>query len=114
MTILQILKIAAAVVTIAVGVPSMIQPSSIFSFTGLSVQGVRGTSEIRAILGGLFIGLGAAPLILGKPEVYRAVGIVYLAIAIARAFSILFDRSYASSNLISLVVEIVFGVILLI
>jgi hypothetical protein len=45
---------------------------------------------------------------------YRMLGIAYLAIAVARAISILFDKSYDQSNLISLAIEIVFGVILVI
>jgi hypothetical protein len=39
-------------------------------------------------------------------------GVSYLAIAAARSLSIVFDKSYAQSNLISLVTEIVLGVIL--
>jgi hypothetical protein len=41
-------------------------------------------------------------------------GIGYLAIAAARTFSIVLDKSYAQSNIISLVIEIVFGIILVI
>ena len=41
-------------------------------------------------------------------------GIGYLAIAAARAVSIAFDKSYAQSNLISLGIEIVLGIILVI
>ena len=40
-------------------------------------------------------------------------GIGYLAIAAVRAFSIIFDRSTARSNIISLVIEIVLGLILI-
>jgi len=53
------------------------------------------------------------PLFLG-PVAYRMLGIGYLAIAAARTFSIIFDKSYAQSNLISLVIEIVLGAILVI
>ena len=74
---------------------------------------MRGVSEIRAIFGGLFIALGVTPLFMG-PVAYRMLGIGYLAIAAARTFSIIFDRSYAQSNLVSLVIEIVCGVILVI
>jgi uncharacterized membrane protein len=74
---------------------------------------VRGVSEIRAIFGGLFIGLGLAPLFLGATA-YQMLGIGYLAIAVARAFSMVFDKSYAQSNIISLVIEIVLGAILVI
>ena len=45
---------------------------------------------------------------------YQMLGIGYLAIAATRAFSIVFDKSYARSNIISLIFEIVFGGILVI
>jgi len=43
---------------------------------------------------------------------YLMLGIGYLAIAVARAISMVFDKSYAQSNITSLVIEVVFGVIL--
>jgi hypothetical protein len=79
----------------------------------LTAAGARGISEIRSIFGGLFIGLGITPLILGATA-YTMLGIGYLAIASSRAFSIVFDNSYAQSNLISLGIEIVLGLILVI
>jgi hypothetical protein len=106
------LKIVALLLTLATGLLSLVKPKAVFGFTGLIAEGARGISEIRAVLGGLFIGLGAAPLILGVPAAYQVIGIGYLAIGIARTFSILFDKSFAPSNLISLAVEIVFGAIL--
>jgi hypothetical protein len=113
MQFLQVLKIIACVATIITGIPSLIKPDWAYSFIGLEAPGVRGVSEMRAIFGGLLIGIGVAPLLLRTPESYKVVGITYLAIAIARAFSIVFDRSFAQSNIISLVVEIVFGVVLM-
>jgi len=74
---------------------------------------VRGISEIRSIFGGLFIGVGVAPLFLG-PVAYQMLGVGYLAIALARLVSILIDKSYDKSNWISLGIEIVLGVILVI
>lgn len=111
MSLINILQIIAALATLATGLLALIKPSATYGFIGLNANGVRGVSEIRSIFGGLFIGLGAAPLFLGTPA-YTMLGIGYLAIAAARAFSILFDKSTAQSNLISLVIEIVFGVIL--
>lgn len=113
MKILEIVKIVIAVATIATGAVSLFRPESIRGFTGLVAEGPRGITEIRAIMGGVFIGLGLAPLILGAPEAYRTLGITYLVIAIIRAVSMVVDRSVVSSNTISLVVEILFGVILL-
>lgn len=113
MVFLTVLKIIASLATAATGVLALVKPTSIYGFTGLIAENVRGISEIRSIFGGLFIGLGIAPLFLGA-SAYRMLGIAYLAIALVRIFSMLFDKSYAKSNIISLVIEIVLGVILVI
>ena len=110
--ILQILKIVAAVGTIATGLISLISPQSVTGFTGLSPESSRGITEIRAVLGGAFVGLGAAPLILRAEATYRMLGIMYLVVAVVRGASMIIDRSVVQSNIISIAVEIVFGVIL--
>jgi hypothetical protein len=111
MGIWMILKIIAALATAATGLFALVKPAATYGFIGLNAVGVRGVSEIRAIFGGLFIALGVAPLLLGLVA-YRMLGLGYLAIAVARTFSIIFDKSYAQSNLISLAIEIVLGAIL--
>lgn len=113
MNLLMVLKIIAALLTAATGLLAFIKPDATYGFIGLNANGVRGVSEIRSIFGGMFIALGIVPLFLG-PVAYQMLGITYLAIAAARAFSIVFDKSYAQSNLISLVIEIVLGAILII
>ena len=112
MDILSVLKIVAAVVTAATGLLALVKPNAIDRFTGLKANGVRGISEIRSIFGGLFVALGVAPLFLGSVA-YQMLGISYLVIAAARAFSIVFDKSYERSNLTSLGIEIVLGVVLI-
>jgi hypothetical protein len=101
-----------AIVTIATGLISLIRPRAVQGFTGLAAPGPRGITEIRAILGGGFVGLGLAPLILGVPAAYQTLGIVYLVIAVARIAGIVLDKSFERSNWISLAVEIVAGIIL--
>ena len=113
MNILQILKIICALVTIAVGIVSVVKPTSVYEFTGLQATGPRGITEIRAVLGALFIGLGIAPLLLRMdPAAFRAGGIAYLAVGLVRLVSMFADKSVMQSNWISLAFEIVFGVIL--
>ena len=112
--IVQILQIIAAVGTILTGLYSLLKPAAVTGFTGLRPEGARGITEIRAILGGLFIALGAVPLVLNSPIAYLMLGIAYLAIGLVRAISMFMDKSVVSSNLISLAVEIVFGIILVI
>ncbi len=111
MAVVMILKNIAVLGTIATGLFALLKPSATYGFIGLTADGVRGISEIRAIFGGLFIALGIAPFLFGIPA-YRMLGIGYLGIAVVRAFSIVFDKSYAQSNIISLLVEIVFGILL--
>lgn len=112
MNLLAILKIIAALATAGTGVLALVRPTAVYGFTGLVADGPRGISEIRAIFGGLFIALGIAPFIFGQTA-YRVLGFGYLAIALVRLVSILIDKSTASSNWISLAIEIVFGILLI-
>jgi hypothetical protein len=112
MTILQILKVIAAIGTIATGLISLIRPQSVTGFTGLEPTGPRGITEIRAVLGAFFIGMGVAPLILNEPAAYRTLGISYLLVAVVRTASMIIDKSVVQSNIISVVVEVIFGLIL--
>ena len=111
--LLTILKIGAAVFTIAFGLYSVIVPRAIKGFTGLDVTGPRGVTEIRAVMGGTFVGLGLAPLLLAAPAAYQTLGIAYFVIAAVRVVSMFLDKSVMSSNIISVVSEVVLGVILI-
>jgi len=111
MDILQIFKIIAAAATAAIGLLAFLMPTRIDGFTGLKGDSPRAVSEIRSVVGGLFLTLGLLPFFL--PGAYLFLGITYLGIAAARAFSILADRSYAPSNLISLLSEIILAAILI-
>jgi len=111
MNVLQILQIVAALATAATGLFSMLAPTKVTGFTGLQPVGGRGITELRAVLGALFIALGVAPLFLGATA-YLMLGIGYLAIGAVRAVSMILDRSVVQSNVISLATEIVLGAIL--
>ena len=113
MNILMILKGICAIITALTGVLALVRPTAVYGFTGLTANGPRGISEIRAIFGGLLIAMGIVPLFLGAVA-YQMLGISYLAIAAARAFSIVFDKSTAPSNLISLAIEMALGILLVI
>jgi hypothetical protein len=112
MMIVRVLQIIACAGTIVTGLVSLIRPRSVRAFTGLNADGPRGITEIRAVLGGVFIALGVVPLVLNVPETYRMLGVTYLVVAAVRAVSMLVDKSVMQSNIISVLVEIVFGVIL--
>ncbi len=110
--VLRVLQIIAAVATIAVGIMPLFWPNRVTMFIGLQPMGPRGITELRAVLGGFFIALGAVPLITGAPETYLMLGIAYLVVGVVRTVSMLVDRSVMLSNTISVIFELVFGVIL--
>jgi hypothetical protein len=113
MSILLILKIVCALATVAVGLVAMIRPTSVYAFTGLMASGPRGITEVRAILGAVFVGLGVAPFLLRlDPVAFMASGITYLTVGLVRLISIFVDKSSVRSNWVSVGFEIVFGVIL--
>jgi len=111
---MQVLKLIAALGTIATGLYAMFAPKAIEGFTGLTAPGSRGITEFRSIFGGLFVALGAAPIVFGGADTYRMLGIGYLVIGAVRLVSMFVDQSLVRSNWISLAIEIVFGVILVI
>ena len=109
---LEILQLIAALATIATGLYSLAAPLKVRGFTGLELPGGRGITEVRAVLGGFFIALGAAPLIYKSQDMFLMLGIAYLAVGAVRAVSMVVDKSILQSNLISLGVEIILGIIL--
>ena len=112
MSALNILKFIAVIGTILTGLVSLIWPLTVQGFTGLTAPSGRGVTEIRSILGALFIGLGIAVFLLGTRETYQMLGIMYLTIGAVRAVSMVIDKSIEQSNIISVIVEIIFGIIL--
>ena len=111
---LKILKYVINIATIATGVVSLFWPLKVQEFTGLTLNGGRGITEVRTILGALFIGLGIAAQIYNQKQTYAMLGITYLAMALVRGISIIVDKSAVSSNIISFGTELVFGLILMI
>jgi hypothetical protein len=114
MTVMEIVHIAIAVATIGFGMLSVVSPTTAEKFTGLETPTPRGVSEIRSVLGGVFVGLGAAALIYGTPSAYGTLGIGYLGIGFVRTGSIFFDKASTPSNWSSLAFEVVCGILLLV
>lgn len=110
---LRILHIVAAIATVMTGLFSLLFPMKVRGFTGLELPGSRGVTEVRAILGGFFIALGAAPLLFSSRDMYLMLGLAYLGVASVRLVSMFIDRSLEKSNYISLVTEILLGIILI-
>jgi len=112
--VLQYIRYFINFATVLTGVVSLFWPLKVQEFTGLTANGGRGITEIRTILGALFVALGVAAQLYNMPQTYGMLGIMYLGMAVVRTISIVIDKSAVSSNIISAVVELVFGLILVI
>ena len=110
--LLDILQIVAGIGTVLTGLLSLFRPQAVEGFTGLKPTGARGVTEIRAVLGAFFVGLGGAVLYLRVPAAYQTLGIAYLCVAVVRTISMFVDKSVVSSNIISVISEVVLGIIL--
>lgn len=113
MNILSILKIIASIATILTGLFSLVKPTAVFEFTGLRVEGGRGITEIRAILGAFFIGLGVFALFKRSTDTYSMLGFTYLLVGIVRTISMFIDHSIVKSNIVSAIIEFILGIILI-
>lgn len=111
---LNIIRIVIAVVTALFGLYSVIWPDRIAGFTGIKADSPRASSEIRAVMGGVFVALALAPLVLRRLDALQVLGLVYLVIAVVRLVAIYVDKAAMSSNWISLASEIVMAVLLLV
>lgn len=113
MSFLTIVQYIIDILTIATGVFAVIAPRKIKGFTGLFPDNPRGVTEIRAVMGGVFIALGIVAIYFHAPTTNIMLGVMYLVIGLVRAISMFVDKSLVSSNFISLAVEVVFGFVLL-
>lgn len=111
---LEILKIIAALVNIAFGVYSIVQPEQLANASGFRFTSPRGRAEFRIAFGGFFIGFGAAAILLNDSAAYQLLGIGYLFAAGTRLLQILMestdllDRSFG----VLFVIELSVGLIL--
>jgi hypothetical protein len=60
--VLTIVKFIISTLTAITGLYIIIRPQSYARLAGFSAAGERGRVEIRAIMGGVFLGLGLAPV----------------------------------------------------
>jgi hypothetical protein len=109
--ILQYLQYLACILTIISGLFALFSPEKAVSLSGIVPKGGRGLTEIRCLMGGLYLALGVSPFLLGGVA-FTMLGIGYLAISLVRLVSIFIDKSGTQSNWMSLALEFVLGLIL--
>ena len=94
-----------ASVSIVAGVLGFLLPQQVSKTIGLGLPSQLAISEFRATYGGLFIGAGLAVLIIGSSEAAKVLGAAWAGAFVARAVSVVIDRSRSKENVAGLVIE---------
>lgn len=90
---IDILNIAAALLTIGFGLFGFLAPRYTASALDLApTDSTMGLSEMRASVGGLFVVAGAAALWLGSSTAYAMIGFAFAGAALGRILSMIFDK----------------------
>lgn len=98
-----------ALVTLTFGVASAVKPSSLERLIGVAATTPLGTSEIRAVFGGMFIAAGALALITREPLVFLTLGAAWLGDFMVRLVAVGVDRVPAREALVVLALAALIG-----
>jgi hypothetical protein len=102
-----------AILTTILGIGGVLKPLMVAKLVRLTPSEPHGISEIRATLGGFFIGLGGFALYSQNTVIYGAVGMGWIGAAIARIFSLIIDRKINKENIGGVILEGGIGILLL-
>jgi hypothetical protein len=92
-------------VSIVAGVLGFLWPQQVSKTIGLGLSSQLAISEFRATYGGIFIGARLAVLIIGSSDAAKVLGAAWAGAFIARAASVVIDRSRSKENIVGLVIE---------
>jgi len=114
MTLDTLFHIYAVVITIKNGLFSALKLGWIKNKSGIETSSPRATTEMRALWGGLLLGLGIAGLVFPVPEVYRTIGIVYMVRNVIRGVSMVLEKSTDKTSLQGISYEVILAIFLFI
>jgi hypothetical protein len=103
----------AAGLTLGFGALGLFAPDTAARLVALSPVGLRGRSEIRALHGGVFLGLGCSALLFQDRVGFALLGAAWLGAALARLYSIWRDGARESANWRAVAIESVLAVLAL-
>ena len=90
---IDVLNIAAALLTITFGLFGFVAPRYTASALDLApTTSTMGLSEMRASVGGLFVVAGLVAIWRGHPLAYAMIGFAFMGAAMGRVLSLIFDK----------------------
>lgn len=103
----------APLLCLLMGIAALLKPERIAAQVGLAAAGPLGRSELRAVFGGVFVGIAFACLVVATPGAYVAGGAAFLGGAAAKLLTAALERDVFPAALLGLVVDVVLGALFL-
>ena len=114
MNLVMLFHLYAVVITLKNGLFSALKLGWIKNKSGIETSSPRATTEMRALWGGLLLGLGIAGLVFPTPEVYKTIGIVYVVRNVIRGVSMVVEKSTDRAALQGISYEVILAILLFI
>lgn len=97
------------IVCLLLGLAALLRPERVGGRVGLVAEGALGRAELRAVFGGVSIGIAIACLVTAGPAAYLTGGAAFLGGALAKLGSALVERSVFPAALPGLAMDLVIG-----
>jgi hypothetical protein len=94
---------------LVLGVAAFVRPAEFAVQTGIAARSPLGRSELRAVFGGVFVGLAAVCLVLAAPAAYWTTAGAFFGGASAKVLSAALERGVFPAALPGLLVDLVAG-----
>jgi hypothetical protein len=104
-SIVEWLPRLGAILTLIIGLVGFFRPQLFTTAMGIEMTRPDAWSEIRAVFGGMNIGLSIAALILNSPEVFMSLGLAWLFLFAARFYSIANDGMTVRGSIPALAID---------
>jgi hypothetical protein len=106
----QIINNLGAIITICFGLMGLVTPHLASKFTGLTATNKTSFAEFRGTFGGMFVVMGAIPLLTHQPLAYFTTGLFWMGAAFGRIVSIILDKGWNEpKNIGGIFVEALIG-----
>ncbi len=105
MTMIDVLPLIAAVLTLLIGLVNFFNPRLMLAPMKIEFNSPLAMSEARAVFGGMNLGMAVAALTLDEPAIFTALGIAWGTLTLARFWSIAVDGIGFKASIPPIVVD---------
>lgn len=109
----QIAGLLGILACLGLGLVGTFRPQLIMNGAGISTSTGHGQQELRALMGGTFLGIAAALLTVGSSDVYRVAGYAFFGVVVAKLYGQVVDKPAVKNSVPGLVIDLVLGLLLL-